>query len=738
MKSKSQARPGQSGLKSAKTHGRDGRRPGCKSFPVVGVGASAGGCEAFTRFLEKLPGNTGMAFVLVQHLDRPEILSAPWAARLCELELHLTRLEIENQKLRDACRQLQVSQADQIKFCDATPMGLVTLDLRGVIQNINRTGATLLGLAKKQLLRRRFTFSVSPGDIPKFMAHLRRCLRSRKTVSDELRLRETGANPLLVQLSSAPVLDLRSRVIGFQTTLTDVTARKRVESALQAGEQILRALIEASPHPIRFKDAQARWLLANQAALELFELTHANYRNKRGTELAGLLYRPLLEAEERKDLATMKAGRMSRRDETIPKPDGSTRILDVIRVPLLNPHGRCKGLVVLGYDLTERKKGEEALRQTYDELESRVRERTAELARANAALRTSEARLQAIIDHSPAMIFLKDTQGRYLHFNRQFGQVFNLKLEKIRGKTDAEIFPPKQAALFQINDRQVIKTGKAIQFDETVDCDGGSRVSIVTKFPLFGEDGKIYAIGGIVADITERRRLEAEVLQISEREQRRISQDLHDGLGQQLAGISCLSDTLKKDLAEKAPAQAATAARISQLLDLSVSLTRALARGLQPVIPESRGLVSAFEDLAAHVTDLFKVSCRFDCSQPALIEDNAAATHLYRIAQEAVTNSIKHGRAQQIKISLSSTSERIVLTVSDNGDGFKKPAKPGKGLGMRIMNYRAGMIGGQLDVKEKAGRGVEVFCAVERTGRQPAAVEPERIEEATLPLPLGI
>ena len=377
----------------------------------------------------------------------------------------------------------------------------------------------------------------------------------------------------------------------------------------------------------------------------------------------------------------MKAGRMSRRDEVIPKPDGSTRVLDVIRVPLLNPDGQCNGLVVLGYDLTERQQSEEALRKAYEELESRVRERTAELARVNAALRTSEARLQAIMDHSPAMIFLKDMQGRYLHFNRQFGQVFNLRLDKIRGKTDAEIFPPKLAVRFRAYDLEVIKTGHAIQFDETVDCDGGSRVSIVMKFPLFGEDGKIYAIGGIVTDITERRRLEAEVLRISEREQCRISQDLHDGLGQQLAGISCLSDALKNDLADKAPAQAATAARISQLLNLSVSLTRALARGLQPVIPESHGLVSAFEDLAANVTDLFKVSCRFECRQPALIEDNAAPTHLNRIAQEAVTNSIKHGRAQQIKIGLSSTSERIVLTISDNGVGFKKLAKPGKGFG---------------------------------------------------------
>ena len=160
--------------------------------------------------------------------SKPDPASILWEARLCELELHSTRLEMENQKLREACGRLQVSRVDEIRLYDVTPVGLATLDLRGVIQNINRTGAALLRLAKKQLLHRRFAFSVAPDDIPKFMAHLRRCLRSRKTVSDELRLRDTGTGPRMAQLSSAPILDRHSHIIGFQTTLVDATARKRV------------------------------------------------------------------------------------------------------------------------------------------------------------------------------------------------------------------------------------------------------------------------------------------------------------------------------------------------------------------------------------------------------------------------------------------------------------------------------------------------------------------------------
>jgi signal transduction histidine kinase len=145
-----------------------------------------------------------------------------------------------------------------------------------------------------------------------------------------------------------------------------------------------------------------------------------------------------------------------------------------------------------------------------------------------------------------------------------------------------------------------------------------------------------------------------------------------------------------------------------------VAQTRSLARGLHPVEAEPTGLMSALDDLASRITDLFKVSCRFECRRPVLIESDATATHLYRIAQEAVTNSIKHGRAQKIKIRLSSTAKRIALTISDNGAGLKTSARSRKGLGLRTMNYRASVMGGTLVVKKNRGGGVDVICSVDK------------------------
>jgi two-component system sensor kinase FixL len=176
---------------------------------------------------------------------------------------------------------------------------------------------------------------------------------------------------------------------------------------------------------------------------------------------------------------------------------------------------------------------------------------------------------------------------------------------------------------------------------------------------------------------------------------------------------------LKSDLECQAPDQAATAARISNLLDLAVAETRTLARLLHPIAPDPNGLMSALENLAEGATELFQVSCGFECPQPVLLEDYSVATDLYRIAQEAVTNSIKHGRAQRIKIMLASTPRRITLTVADNGVGLERMEQSTgqhKGMGLRIMNYRAHKIGGALEFQRNGEGGAELVCTAPTNG----------------------
>lgn len=213
-------------------------------------------------------------------------------------------------------------------------------------------------------------------------------------------------------------------------------------------------------------------------------------------------------------------------------------------------------------------------------------------------------------------------------------------------------------------------------------------------------------------EMDDRKRLEKEVLRISESEQRRIGQDLHDGVGQVLTGISFMSKKLEQRLTEGSLPEALDAVEISRLVKQALTQTRSLAKGLCPVALESDGLMSALHQLASNAEDLFGIPCIFQCQTPVLINDNAVATHVYYIAQEAVNNAIKHGQPRHVSISLRlSDGDDIILTVKDDGGGLPDTLDKSKGMGLHIMNYRAGMIAGKLDIRRGKPSGTVVRCS---------------------------
>ena len=216
----------------------------------------------------------------------------------------------------------------------------------------------------------------------------------------------------------------------------------------------------------------------------------------------------------------------------------------------------------------------------------------------------------------------------------------------------------------------------------------------------------------LAAAEADRQRLEQEILHISEREQQRIGRDLHDDLGQQLAGLSIMSTMLSRSLASRAAPELAAATQITDLLKKTVAMTRSLARGLHPVAAEPDGLVSALHDLAARMTTLFSINCQFVCTGSVQINDNTAATHLYRIAQEAVSNGVKHGHAKHVRIGLSSSADSLTLTIKDDGIGIGTLDPQRQGMGLRIMHYRAGMIGATLSIEKLPGGGTCVTCSL--------------------------
>jgi PAS domain S-box-containing protein len=335
-----------------------------------------------------------------------------------------------------------------------------------------------------------------------------------------------------------------------------------------------------------------------------------------------------------------------------------------------------------------------------------------ELKRTEEALEEERNVLSAILEIVGALVVVLDREGRIVRFNRACEQTTGYSFAEVKGKQVWDLFLAADDRERFMDGFDHLLDGSAPSGEESywLTRDGERRLICWSTTILSGAGHRVRYVIATGTDITERKLLERAILDISGREQRRIGQDLHDGLGQHLTGIAFMSKVQEQKLAEKSQPEAADAAKIVRLVNEAIHKTRELARGLLPVQSDAQGLMSALQQFSSEVEDLFQISCRFECEEPALVPDDAVANHLYRIAQEAVHNGIKHGRARSIAIGLRTADDGGVLTIKDDGAGFADPAANHTGMGLHIMRYRAGMIGGALEIERCGDSGTLITC----------------------------
>jgi PAS domain S-box-containing protein len=326
-----------------------------------------------------------------------------------------------------------------------------------------------------------------------------------------------------------------------------------------------------------------------------------------------------------------------------------------------------------------------------------------------------EAKYRALVEQIPAVVFMA-------YLDKGIGEAYvSPQIEAALGFSQSEWLEdpvrwyqqihPDDKMRWSFEAAQMFLSGKPLRSSYRVIARDGKTLWFQCEAKMIRqEDGRPWFIHGVGFDITERKSLEEAILKISATEQRRIAQDLHDGLGQHLTGIAFMSKVLEEKLADKSLPEAAEAAKIVKMVNQAIENTRQLARGLHPVAAEPLGLMSALRNWANEVEELFHIRCTFRCSQPLPIRDPNLATHLYRIAQEAVHNAIRHGKSRNIEVGLSRKNETGTLTIRDDGDGFQKQEAAQPGVGLSIMNYRADMVGGSLKVQPNEDRGVTVTC----------------------------
>jgi len=362
-----------------------------------------------------------------------------------------------------------------------------------------------------------------------------------------------------------------------------------------------------------------------------------------------------------------------------------------------------------------RREGDELLKKQHEQLQ-----------RQNEALRRAEENYRSIYENAIEGIFQTTPEGRYLSANPA--------LARMLGYASPEDL---MASIRDIGSQMCVRAESRLELKRRLEADGqvrgfenqirrkdGRTIWISVNAHIVRDaDGKVLYYEGTSQDITERKQLEQEVIETSANERRRVGHELHDGLGQYLAGIAFKAKALEQSLVAESLPHGAEAKELAALVSNAISQTRSLARGLDPIEVETIGLQAALENLAVETQKFFNVSCRFQCSENVPEVDPQVSLALYRVVQEAIHNGITHGEARSIEIELGMNGSNLCLRVQDDGTGFQAEESRQGGIGLRVMQYRARSIGGSLQVNSQPQRGTEVQCVVPRRNGLSGKVE---------------
>lgn len=329
------------------------------------------------------------------------------------------------------------------------------------------------------------------------------------------------------------------------------------------------------------------------------------------------------------------------------------------------------------------------------------------LREAEEAFRREHLFVTTLLSSCGALVMALDPAGRIVRVNSAFERALGCPAAEAVGGDFLELLYEGAAmAAMAAAFRRVVAEGRGGEIERrTREGAGGGRVVAWSFARVMEPGGGLEYVVATGLDLTELRDLEREILGISERERLRIGQDLHDGICQQLAGIEYMSQLLEQRLAGLGRGESAMAGEIARLIRRSISQTKDLARGLSPVHLESEGLMAALEGLARSTREMFRVECEFVCRTPVLLGDHAAATHLFRIAQEAVANGLKHGRARHIRVTLAAGARGLTLEIRNDGERLPETMGSG-GMGLRIMSHRAAALGGVVTIRNGRQKGV--------------------------------
>jgi PAS domain S-box-containing protein len=507
-----------------------------------------------------------------------------------------------------------------------------------------------------------------------------------ETVEFTTQIRRADGALRWIEVKNRPIADPASgkftRLVGVAI---DITERKQAADALRESEFRYRTVAELTSGFVyeatvdEHGEAQVLW--ASPGWTEFFG---ANFEEMNAVGWRHAFF-PSDHADAIRRRLRLRGGERTEMELALRTMRGEVRWVHLANQPLVAVDGSITRYIGVVHDITDRKANEEVLRSQ--------------------ALAVEVMHEGVVLSDSGGIIRMTNPA-----FDRMFGTITGTLIGRHLDELPCD--PPLDRRIAESADDSASRSGAPLVSELMVrgGTQGDSPLfveAVITSLVLRGERFWLT----MVQDATARRQLEREVLEVSNREQQRIGNDLHDGLGQELTGIALLLRGLENRAERESPALSPDIEEVALLVNDAIFTTRALARGLSPVTFDRGGIALALEALAQRLSAMFHIDVR--CEADHTLErglQSANALHLYRIAQEAVTNAAQHGDSRNVRIRLCIDGERGLLRIEDDGSGFNPATLESKGLGLRIMRYRAQMMAGSLRIESTRARGTTVSC----------------------------
>jgi PAS domain S-box-containing protein len=632
--------------------------------------------------------------VCYEHIRSPKEWSPEFQGFGVSVAETIERL-LESAERKQATAALRASEERYHALYDDTPTMYFTLATDGTVRSVNRFGAEQLGYQVEELAGHSVLGVIYDEDKETVATSLSECLATPETTRhwEFRKIRKDGSMIWVRETARVAQSSFGETVV--QVTCEDITERRRMEEALRKSEQYNRILFENSPIGLVTCQLDGTIADCNDRYADILGRHRGDILGKTYWELTSKKY----EDQARAVMETVcLTGRFGPYEKEYIHADG---YLVPVRLfgSLIEKDGELF-MVCSVEDITERKRAEEDLQK-------------------------SHAFLRQVIDIDPNFIFAKDRDGRFTLVNKAVADAYGTTVGELVGKTDADFNPnQEEVAFFRQRDLEVMDSLQDLFIPEEVitDSAGRTRWLQTMKRPILDKQGSAAMVLGASTDITDRKRMEETLRQrerdlraaLDEREQ--ISQDLHDGILQSLFAVGLALEAAKSRMSPGV--RKTSGASLNQAIDQLNHVMREIRTfiaGLGPDLIEGKDLPTAVQYMLKSLTENQAMRVRF------AVEDRAAKAisveqsfHLLRVIQEAVSNCIRHGRAQEARVSLKMLKQGVRLSIRDNGRGFNPAAARGTGHGLGNMAARARKIGGRFSVFSKMKAGTRVVLDLPR------------------------